>query len=150
MGKSIIVLSVLSLLFGVVLNSLNSSSSIYGIIFGILILLHLILVWLVFSDTKKSGKPVWWAGLTFLFGGVVGIIYHYASEPEKESSKIPEKAKLIMHIFMSGVMVLLFGWFFFKAQNEGLTIDPFTIISGIFFLLGLWWLIRSIVLISKK
>ena len=141
--NSVLITSIISLVLWGIYNFYPLSYTPKGIIFYTIILVWIALVYVVFSDTKKRGKPTIFAGLALLLGGIGGLIYYFTiykesdeqlgSQPQQGMSESSRKNVLIF----SSILAVIFGLAFIMTlplQENSSFNWPLTITLGVILL----------------
>ena len=143
MGKnSVLITSLISLILTGIYNFVPLPYTPKGILFYTLIIVWIAVVYVVFSDTKKRGKPTIFAGLALLLGGIGGLIYYFTiyKESDDQLSKhqqgMSESSRKNLLIF-SWILAVIFGLAFVMTLpiREGSEFNwPLTITMGVILL----------------
>jgi len=144
MSKNLILItSIISLILAGIYTFFSLSYTPKGILFYTLIIVWIAVVYIVFSDAKKRGKPTIFTGLALLLGGIGGLIYYFtiSKESDDQLSSIPqqginESSRKSLLIF-SSILAVIFGLAFvmtFPLRDGSEFNWPLTITMGILLL----------------
>lgn len=113
--NSVLITSLISLILTGIYNFVPLPYTPKGILFYTLIIVWIAVVYVVFSDTKKRGKPTIFAGLALLLGGIGGLIYYFTISKEsddqlsaKPQQGMSESSRKNLLIF-SWILAVIFG-----------------------------------------